>query len=77
MLNPDNTHYYVRLAQVLFTIGGASNLKNAKDYLCFVVAKDKYNYRALWVLNRVAKALISQKGENANTVNELVEVDLF
>lgn len=76
MLNPNNTHYYVRLAELLFTQGGSTNLRNAKDYLCFAVAKDKNNYRALWVLNRVVKALINEKGDDSSVLSELYEVTL-
>ena len=64
----------MRLAELLYTLGGATHLKNAKDYLCFVVAKEKSNYRALWVLNRVAKALISEKGDDVGRLIELAEV---
>ena len=61
VVNPSNTHAYVRLGELLFTQGGLANLRNAKDYLCFVVTKDKYNYRALWCLNRTCKALLAEK----------------
>lgn len=49
-------------------------MKSAKDYLCFVVGKDKNNYRGLWVLNRVLKGLV-EKGDDG-VLAELYEVVL-
>jgi cytochrome c-type biogenesis protein CcmH/NrfG len=58
ILNPRNDHYFVRLGELFYSQGGLQNLRNAKDYFCYVVTRDDTNYRALWCLNRVCKCLV-------------------
>ena len=73
MLNPRNDHYFVRLGELLYSLAGAQNLRNAKDYFCYVVARDDKNYRALWCLNRVCRALLTEH-ETSDKLKSLFDV---
>jgi len=67
LLAPKNFHYYVKAAELLYTIGGTENLVNARQYYSLVIASQPKNAQALYGLLQTCKTIEkSKKGDARN-----------
>eukprot|EP00825_Cyclidium_porcatum_P019965 TRINITY_DN2281_c0_g1_i9.p1 TRINITY_DN2281_c0_g1~~TRINITY_DN2281_c0_g1_i9.p1 ORF type:complete len:246 (-),score=48.05 TRINITY_DN2281_c0_g1_i9:178-915(-) len=61
VLQPKKTLYMLRIAEILYTLGGTHNLQNAKNYYCFILSRDPHCTRASWGLLQTCKKLQANK----------------
>ncbi len=57
LLQPESSRILMRIAEVLYTLGGPAQLRLAQEYLSYVFGKDRANLRALLMLIRVQDRL--------------------
>jgi len=69
LLAPKNFHYYIKVAEILYTIGGADNLTLAKHYYSLVISYQPKNVSALFGLTQTCKTIEKlKKGDQNNKV---------
>jgi len=74
LITPKNMHYFVRCAELNYTIGGVQNLQLARNYYTYVLHFEEDNLTALWGLLRTCKALEAAKKGDAKNKDLLVLV---
>lgn len=65
LLSPKNMHYFVKCAEILYTIGGTANLTLARNYYSFALYFDENNLPGILGLIRTCKALEAAKKSDA------------
>jgi len=73
LLAPKNMHYFIRCAEILYTLGGPANLGLARNYYTYALYFEEENLPGLLGLIRTCKALEAQKKGNAKN-KEILEL---
>eukprot|EP00919_Chromeraceae_sp_WS-2016_P072751 GHVR01172006.1.p1 GENE.GHVR01172006.1~~GHVR01172006.1.p1 ORF type:complete len:134 (+),score=6.04 GHVR01172006.1:3101-3502(+) len=64
VLCPENDYYFIKLAELYFTLGGKTNISVAIKYYSYVISKQPKNIRALWGLHRSLLSMGDNLSEN-------------
>eukprot|EP01017_Pseudomicrothorax_dubius_P046350 TRINITY_DN814_c0_g1_i5.p1 TRINITY_DN814_c0_g1~~TRINITY_DN814_c0_g1_i5.p1 ORF type:complete len:150 (+),score=10.84 TRINITY_DN814_c0_g1_i5:568-1017(+) len=73
LITPSLLYAYVRIAEILYTLGSSENLYQARNYLCYAIIHDQEITRALWTLFAVCRA-IERSGRSDNKNSYLLQL---